>query len=330
MLPPSALPPYEMTDINPEIAIRHSQAPRPPWKVITLTFDDFLRQACPPLQLEWRKYRRRGARHRVRERMEELGLSDYAAYLELLRADPDEAHLLPEVMLVTVSRFFREWECWADLGEKVIPTLIGIKSEGTLRAWSVGCCGGEEPYSLAILWLDRLQEQYPGWKLEIKAADIDEASLKRAQEGKYEAGSLREVPHNALQRYFSKENGLWRINDQPKQLVAFQKHNLLNDPPLQEMDIVFCRYLAFTYYRGERRRKADEAVSVALKPGGALVIGLKESLTAAESEVFKPWPGCRGIYRRTSLGLEGGEAIIDKNENLNGTRIKSNSDNEVQ
>jgi hypothetical protein len=44
------------------------------------SFDDFLRQACPDLDLSWRKYRRRQARHHVEARMRELGLQTYEAY----------------------------------------------------------------------------------------------------------------------------------------------------------------------------------------------------------------------------------------------------------
>jgi chemotaxis protein methyltransferase CheR len=38
-----------------------------------MRFDDFLQEACPPLDLEWRKYRRRAARHRVNARLAGIG-----------------------------------------------------------------------------------------------------------------------------------------------------------------------------------------------------------------------------------------------------------------
>ena len=73
-----------------------------------LNFDEFLKLACPPLDLQWRKYRRRAARHRVRARMDELGLGEYGDYLAILREDSQEASSLADLMRVTVSRFFRE------------------------------------------------------------------------------------------------------------------------------------------------------------------------------------------------------------------------------
>jgi hypothetical protein len=52
---------------------------------LTMHFDAFLQRACPPLDLDWRKYRRRAARHRVQQRMTDLGLSQFEDYLGVCR-----------------------------------------------------------------------------------------------------------------------------------------------------------------------------------------------------------------------------------------------------
>ena len=72
-----------------------------------MTFDEFLREIGPDLDLDWRKYRKRAARHRVDQRLHMLGFADYASFLARLRADPEEAEGLPDRMRVTVGRFFR-------------------------------------------------------------------------------------------------------------------------------------------------------------------------------------------------------------------------------
>ena len=56
-----------------------------------MNFDTFLRQACPTLDLQWRKYRRGAARHRVLARMKELGLKDLPSYLAYLASHQEEA-----------------------------------------------------------------------------------------------------------------------------------------------------------------------------------------------------------------------------------------------
>jgi len=260
------------------------------------TFDAFLRAACPPLDLDWRRYRRRSARHRVDARLRELQLDGYDAYLQRLQTNPAEAAELAERMRVTVSRFFRERECWECLITTVLPELLQQKAaEQALRVWSVGCGGGEEPYTLALLW----REHFAPRPLELLATDIDAAGLKRAAQARYGTGSLRELPPALLARHFRPEGGLWRLDPEVVAGVRFERRNFLHPPLPEGMDLVCCRYLAFTYYRGERLRRAARVLWQALRPGGALMLGRKEGAETV-GDLFAPWPGATSLSRKIS------------------------------
>lgn len=259
-----------------------------------MTFDEFLKAACPPLDLEWRKYRRRTTRHRVEARLRELELDGLAVYLERLRCDPAEAAGLADRMRVTVSRFFRERQLWDALFQSVVPTLLREKSPtDPLRLWSVGCCGGEEPYTLALLWGECFAQR----PVVIFATDIDTASLERARAAVYDVSSLREVPAVLRQRHFRRQDHLWRLDAAIAGQVRFAAHNLMTDPLPAGFDLILCRYLAFTYYHGERRLLAGRRLWQALRPGGALMIGRKEGLGPA-GDLFTPWPGAPGVFRK--------------------------------
>jgi chemotaxis protein methyltransferase CheR len=265
-----------------------------------LRFDRFLQEACPPLDLEWRKYRRRAARHRIEARLKELALPDFAAYLERLRRDPVEAAGLAERMAVTVSRFYRERERWEILRQKVLPGILEkMGTKEPLRLWSAGCCGGEEPYTLALLWLANFHRGQPDRPVEILGTDADAPSLERARRALYRAGSLREVPPEIRQRYFRREKDQWLLEGPVRAMVDFVERDLMDDSPSDPFDLVCCRYLAFTYYRGRRLLEAARRLRGALRPGGALMIGRKEELGAA-AELFEPWPGAVGVFRRRS------------------------------
>jgi chemotaxis methyl-accepting protein methylase len=265
-----------------------------------MRYDDFLRKACPSLDLEWRKYRRRAARHRVNERIEELGLKDYGEYLQRLRTDPQEADALPDLMRVTVTRFFRDSKSWELLQQRVLPELLTSTPGGRpLKSWSVGCCGGEEPYSLATLWLYGLPPEFSGRSIRILATDIDPDALKRADRAVYTRSSLREVPEIFMRSAFRREGDYYRLAPEVRRMVALRRHNLMTDPPPAEMDLVLARYLPFTYYTGTRRRQAAERLWQALRPGGALMIGLKERLSHRELELFQPWPETEGLFFRS-------------------------------
>jgi len=262
-------------------------------------FDGFLQKICPLLDLQWRKYRRRSARHRIDARIKDLGLNDYASYFERLMAEPAEAAGLADIMRVTISRFFRDRLCWNHLKQKVFPQLITEKyADKTIHIWCAGSCGGEEPFSFALLWLEYLQPLYADHTIDILATDIDKASHERARKGIYSNGSLREVPAEMLMRWFSRRNGLWQLNGRVKELVRFEEANLMTDAPPSGMDLVLCRYLAFTYYLGKRRLEATKRLWDALRPGGALMIGRKEALEPSAYNFFQQWPDVSCIYRK--------------------------------
>jgi chemotaxis methyl-accepting protein methylase len=268
-----------------------------------LEYDAFLREACPPLDLAWRKYRRRAARRRVRDRIEELDLDGYRSYLDLLRKDGEEASRFPDRIRLTLSRFFREKERWESLAGSGIPCLLEESPSPVLRAWSVGCCGGEEPYTLALLWRDRLKGKYPGRSIAITATDIDEPSLQRASEARYEFPSLREIPEEMRQRWFHRDEGGFRLDGSVKDMVSFTKRNLFDeelDGGLDiGMDLVLCRYFVFTYYRGARRQAAVKKLWESTRPGGLLMIGSKEGLTPEDRAFFEPWKEETGLFRRS-------------------------------
>jgi chemotaxis methyl-accepting protein methylase len=263
-----------------------------------MTYDDFLKAVGEFLNLDWRKYRRRSARRHVENRLRELNISDYSQYLELLRSDPEEARDLPDLMRVTVSRFFREQQCWWELAEILSDLLKNKDREAPLKAWSIGCCNGEEAYSLAILFLWKFGASMDAINsgIDILATDIDKNVLARAHAGCYENRTLREVPANMLTRFFFQSGGRLCVNKLVKKHVRIEHHNFMKDPVSGGFDLVLCRYLAFTYYSGQRRRQAAERLWQAMKPGGALMIGRKEEFDLQEEDLFERWPGATVVF----------------------------------
>ena len=67
------------------------------------------------------------------ERIRQLGLGGYQDYLSYLERRPDEAGQLPNLLRVTLSRFFRERACWEELVGKALPELLARKADSVLR-----------------------------------------------------------------------------------------------------------------------------------------------------------------------------------------------------
>jgi chemotaxis methyl-accepting protein methylase len=215
-------------------------------------------------------------RRKLALRLEGLGLREWEGYAALVEADPVERQELAGLLGVTISRFWRNYSLWEYLAAHVLP---GLCEAGARAFWSCGCAGGEEPYSLALLW----RERCPASPLDLLATDIDRAVLERAAEGLYAPGSLRELPPELRERYFRPERGGFRLSGEVKGMVRFRRHDLLREPPpeAKPFDLILCRNLAFTYFGPEARVEAARKLAAALAPGGWLAVGRKERLPEA-------------------------------------------------
>jgi len=108
--------------------------------------------------------------------------------------------------------FFRNDTQFDALREQIVPELLNRRAAlRTLRLWSAGCATGEEPYSLAIL----LRELLPSdttWNVSILATDINPVFLERAREALYGSWSFRETPNALRDRFWTAEQGRWRLH----------------------------------------------------------------------------------------------------------------------
>ena len=146
-------------------------------------------------------------------------------------------------LTITETYFFRESPSILLFVNKIIPV---IKERGAeFNIWSAGCSSGEEPYSLAILLKENLEESHLK-KVKILATDINHKALEKARDGIYTEWSFRETPSGIKERYFKQSHGKWIIDGQIKKMVEFRKINLAGDifPDnigFMKFDMIFCR-----------------------------------------------------------------------------------------
>ena len=263
----------------------------------------FLQWALPRMQMRWPGFRkvRRQVCKRIDRRMKTLGLAHIDEYREYLEKHADEWAVLDSLCRITISRFNRDRGVFATLADQVLPELIrGVQARGdnTLRAWSVGCASGEEPYSLAILWQTELQKTVPNMKFEITATDSDPQMLERAREACYAPGSLKELPAELRDCAFTRENERYRLNADYQRDVTFLEQDVREVPPDCRFDLVLCRNLVFTYFDDELQAKVLIGIVDSMADDAALVIGIHEELPEG-AERLAPWFKKQRIYRKT-------------------------------
>ena len=254
-------------------------------------FDAFLSELLPPLGLCPSAHRRRNIRRRIVRRMESAGIHEFPCYLELVRRDPMEREALRSLLVVTISRFFRNWRVFQLLSREVLPRMA---AKGTPAAWSAGCAAGEEPYSLCIAW-----EELPGEKpsLSVVGTDVDPVSLERAAAACYPESSLREVPEALRRKYFVREGGTCRVREEVRRRVTYRRMDLLLVGSPGRFDLILCRNSAFTYFAPDRRMAVARMLAASLEEGGCLVVGRTESLPEGAADLFEPAFPPERIYR---------------------------------
>ncbi len=259
-------------------------------------FEKFLRDTLPEMGYVWRRLCRKNVRRKLRHRMEYLRIRELADYRELLLKNPEEMAVFESLLRVTITRFFRNADVWEELGQVLVREVTALDNSVIFSSWSVGCAGGEEPYSLAMLLnqLSRRGEFSHPWR--ILGTDSDDASLKRAGERVYKRGSVREVPQNLLERWFDHRDDLWVLNPGITDNLTIRSHDTLHEPPPGAFHLVLVRNSIFTYNTPAVGERLTETIRGCLVPPGLLVIGRKESLP--EGSGFERVGKC--IYRKST------------------------------
>jgi chemotaxis protein methyltransferase CheR len=262
----------------------------------------FLQWALPRLDLAWTGFRRvhRQVCKRIGRRLQALRLADPLAYRGYLDAHPEEWAVLDSFCRISVSRLVRDRLVFEELGRVVVPALAAAalrRGVRRVRCWSAGCASGEEPYSLSVLWKLELASRFPTVSFAVLATDVDEQLLERARAAQYGRSSLREVPAAWAEAAFERRGSLFTVRPAFRAGVEFLAQDIRREMPPGPFDLILCRNVVFTYFDTPSQRRTLERMLALLRPGGALVIGLREHLPEGAAGL-EPWVGELGIYRR--------------------------------
>jgi chemotaxis protein methyltransferase CheR len=227
---------------------------------------------------------------RVAQRIARSGAADFAGYMALLRASPDEAEQLVNSFTVNETYFLREAHQLSALSRDILPEIVSRRGPGDLvRIWSVPCSTGEEPYSVAI-WLLENWAMVDAYNIEIVGSDIDTAAIVAALEGDYGERALSRMPAELVARYFGPvQDGRRRIIQDLRESVRFSAANLVDAGSMAaqgRFDVILCRNVLI-YFDEASRADAARNLFSALVPGGFLLLGHTEAM-ARISDRFVP------------------------------------------
>ena len=234
---------------------------------------------------------------RVQRRMGLARIAGLAEYARLLRESPGEVTALADDLLIHVTGFFRDPEAWGSLRRSVIAPLAEAREPGgPVRAWVTACSSGEEAYTLAMILVEESERAGKSLDIKVFATDLARHALAHARAGVYPGGIESDLEPGRLERFFLKDDAVYRVRPELRDRVVFAPQDVLQDPPLSRLDIATCRNLLI-YLEPEVQRRVLALLHFGLNEGGALFLGSSE-LVAGSEELFEPVDKKARIFRR--------------------------------
>ena len=220
---------------------------------------------------------------RLRERLRELGVEDFAEYYRYLKYHPKaekELEAAAEVLTTNETYFFREAYQLRAFTDEILPAVRArslARGSKRLDIWSAGCSSGEEVFTIAML-VDA-SGLFDGWDVRVFGNDISRRVLSKARGATYSSASFRAmIPEYA--KYFIETDEGRQVHPRIRSMCHFGHLNLMNQRRaaiVGRVDVTFCRNVLI-YFDDASRRKVLETIYQRLNRGGYLLLGHSESL----------------------------------------------------
>lgn len=245
---------------------------------------DFIYNFCGIFFNTGRKY---FLESRVTRRMEARGMKDFTEYYKLLRNGidgPGELKLLLIEITTNETCFFRNTQQIAAFERQFLPELVETKKKigfRKMRIWSAGSSSGEEPYTFAMILLEKRASLLKDWVIEIIGTDISEKVLAQAREGVYNNYAVRNMPEFYRKKYFKEgPAGTFSLTPEVKKQVTFTNLNLFDDSRMvfmKSFDIIICSNVLI-YFDAAAKTKIVQHYYNNLQQYGYFFLGQSESL----------------------------------------------------
>jgi len=239
---------------------------------------------------------------RLRRRQRALGFDTLEAYCRHVltdnNLDQEGIHLINAVT-TNKTDFFREPVHFDFLRDVALPGLEATYLR-TIRAWSVACSTGPEPYTIAML-LDQFAATRRGIAYSVLATDLDTEVLEIARRGIYPADLAEPVPAALRRKYLMESRDPARrevrVIPELRRAIAFARLNLMDEvyPVGEPMHLIFCRNVLIYFDKPTQHEVVSKLVS-RLAPGGYLFLGHSESITGHELPLV---PVAHTVFQRS-------------------------------
>jgi chemotaxis protein methyltransferase CheR len=203
---------------------------------------------------------------------------------------------------VAFTFFFRDQQVLEKAVEHCLPIMAGRNHP---RVWDAGAALGQEPYTLSILFAERMGH-FAFNNLRIDATDVEDTGhfahvIEAAQ---YQEDELSRLPQGILDKYFerNRECGTFRVVDRVRQRVAFQRHDLLSLKEIgSDYSLIVCKNVLL-HFRPPERVAVLKMFHRALAPGGFFVSEHTQEMPPELAPIFERVIPDGQLFRKLEAG----------------------------
>jgi purine-binding chemotaxis protein CheW len=162
---------------------------------------------------------------------------------------------------------------WNNDMANTLKAILPDLSSNNIQVWNLGCGKGYEAYSMACI----LKSRYPQGHIKIWANDNDIMAISSAPNMIFDR---EDTPEYCREFMISGKSG-YTFNQTIRDSILFEYHDVLNENPLPDLDIILARDLV-SFFDEKQRRKIIADFSEKLKPRGVIILGTNEELPEGE------------------------------------------------
>ena len=167
---------------------------------------------------------------------------------------------------------------WDDDYLATFLSLDNIVNQNSLFIWNPGCGEGYESYSIAA----GLVKENPTAKIKIWASDKDLLAISNAPNLVFPENA---VP-DSLKRFIVEGKNGYSFNDEIKDRILFEYHDILHANTVPEVDIIICRDL-ISFLNPDDQNSILKEFNDKLKSGSILILGQNEKVQEDNFELIE-------------------------------------------
>jgi chemotaxis protein methyltransferase CheR len=228
--------------------------------------------------LDFSNYALSSLKRRVEKFMGNYFITNIDELINRLDKDGNFFELFLQTILVDDTEMFRDPEFWFEFKNNV---LKKYRYATEIKIWVPDINSGDELYSLQII----LEQLNLAEKTSIYASTMSGLNIEKINRASFDQKKMEINVANFerfeeganLNEYFQQQGNVSFLNSTFNSKLTVEKHNLFIEKPISVFDIVLFRN-KMLYYNPQLRIDALKILTSAIRPGGYLVVGIKEMI----------------------------------------------------